>query len=114
MAELKMLALDLGASSGRGIVGSYDGQRLTLHENHRFSNDPMNVNGTLYWDTLRLFWEIENALRACALGVDADVVSVGIDTWGVDFGLLDRGGMLVSNPVHYRDARTEGVPKRAY
>lgn len=114
MAELKMLALDLGASSGRGIVGSYDGQRLTLRENHRFSNDPMNVNGTLYWDTLRLFWEIENALRACALGVDADVVSVGIDTWGVDFGLLDRGGMLVSNPVHYRDARTEGVPKRAY
>ena len=114
MADLKMLAIDLGASSGRGIVGSYDGEKLTLRENHRFPNEPVTVGNTFSWDILRIYHEILQALRTCALGEDRDIASVGIDTWGVDFGLLDAGGRLLANPVHYRDARTVGVPRRAY
>lgn len=108
MAERKMLAIDLGASSGRGIVGAFDGERLTLRENHRFSNDPVNLCGRLYWDILRIFHEIKLSVQKTVLDGDA-VSSIGIDTWGVDYGLLDRGGRLLSNPVHYRDTRTEGA-----
>ena len=108
MAERKMLAIDLGASSGRGIVGAFDGERLTLRENHRFSNDPVNLCGRLYWDILRIFHEIKLSAQKTVLDGDA-VSSIGIDTWGVDYGLLDRAGRLLSNPVHYRDTRTEGA-----
>lgn len=108
MAERKMLAIDLGASSGRGIVGAFDGERLTLRENHRFSNDPVNLCGRLYWDILRIFHEIKLSVQKTVLDGDA-VSSIGIDTWGVDYGLLDRVGRLLSNPVHYRDTRTEGA-----
>ena len=108
MAERKMLAIDLGASSGRGIVGVFDGERLTLRENHRFSNDPVNLCGRLYWDILRIFHEIKLSVQKTVLDGDA-VSSIGIDTWGVDYGLLDRAGRLLSNPVHYRDTRTEGA-----
>ena len=109
MSELKMLAIDLGASSGRGIIGSFDGEKLGLREIHRFSNDPVNLAGTLHWDTLRIFHEIKNAIRKCAVGDDKDIKSIGIDTWGVDYGLLDKNGKLISVPVHYRDSRTDGV-----
>ena len=108
MAERKMLAIDLGASSGRGIVGAFDGERLTLRENHRFSNDPVNLCGRLYWDILRIFHEIKLSVQKTVLDGDA-VSSIGIDTWGVDYGLLDRAGRLLYNPVHYRDTRTEGA-----
>ena len=108
MAERKMLAIDLGASSGRGIVGAFDGERLTLRENHRFSNDPVNLCGRLYGDILRIFHEIKLSVQKTVLDGDA-VSSIGIDTWGVDYGLLDRAGRLLSNPVHYRDTRTEGA-----
>ena len=74
MAELKMLVLDLGASSGRGIVGSYNGTRLTLRENHRFANEPLMVNNTLYWDTLRLYYEMERALRTSGTIVDQGAI----------------------------------------
>ncbi len=109
MAKLKMLAIDLGASSGRGIVGSFDGKKLTLEENHRFPNEPVTVAGTFTWDTLRIFHEIKNSIRKCALSEDKDIRSIGIDTWGVDFGLIDKTGRLMANPVHYRDTRTEGI-----
>ena len=108
MAERKMLAIDLGASSGRGIVGAFDGERLTLRENHRFSNDPVNLCGRLYWDILRIFHKIKLSVQKTVLDGDA-VSSIGIDTWGVDYGLLDRAGRLLSNPVHYRDTRTDGA-----
>lgn len=108
MAVRNMLAIDLGASSGRGIVGSFDGERLTLRENHRFTNDPVVVNGRFYWDILRIFHEIKQSIRNTVLDGDA-VASIGIDTWGVDYGLLDRSGRLLGNPVHYRDTRTEGA-----
>ncbi len=109
MAKLKMLAIDLGASSGRGIVGSFDGKKITLEENHRFPNEPVTVAGTFTWDTLRIFHEIKNSIRKCALSEDKDIRSIGIDTWGVDYGLIDKTGRLMANPVHYRDTRTEGI-----
>lgn len=108
MAEKKMLAIDLGASSGRGIVGSFDGQKLSLKENHRFSNDPVILNGRMYWDILRIFHEIKQSIAKTVLDGDA-IRSIGIDTWGVDYALLDEGGKMLSNPYHYRDARTEGI-----
>ena len=108
MAEQKMLAIDLGASSGRGIVGSFDGQKLTLKENHRFSNDPVILNGRMYWDILRIFHEIRQSIAKTVVDGDA-IRSIGIDTWGVDYALLDAGGKMLANPYHYRDARTEGI-----
>lgn len=108
MAEQKMLAIDLGASSGRGIVGSFDGKKLSLKEIHRFSNDPVILCGRMYWDVLRIFHEIKQAIRETVLDGNA-IRSIGIDTWGVDYALLDKSGKMLSNPRHYRDARTEGI-----
>ena len=108
MAEQKMLAIDLGASSGRGIVGSFDGTKLSLKEIHRFSNDPVILNGRMYWDVLRIFHEIKQSIAKTVL--DGDTIrSIGIDTWGVDYALLDAGGKMLANPYHYRDTRTEGI-----
>ena len=108
MKTLNMLAIDLGASSGRGIVGSFDGKKLTLNENHRFVNEPQHIAGRFTWDIVRIFCEIKNSIRKSILDGD-DVVSMGIDTWGVDYGLIDRHGHLLANPTHYRDARTDGI-----
>ncbi len=108
MAELKMLAIDLGASSGRGIVGSFDGEKLRLRENHRFSNDPVITNGRMYWDILRIFYEIKQSITKTVLDGD-QIRSIGIDTWGVDYALLDRFGNMLANPTHYRDKRTEDI-----
>ncbi len=103
-----MLAIDLGASSGRGIVGSFNGEVLSLKENHRFSNDPVILSGRMYWDILRIFHEIKQSITKTVLDGDA-IRSIGIDTWGVDYALLDASGRMLSNPYHYRDARTEGI-----
>ncbi len=109
MGNLKMLAIDLGASSGRGIVGSFDGEKLSLRENHRFSNDPVILCGRMYWDILRIFHEIKQSVTKTVLDGEK-IFSMGIDTWGVDYALLDSNGRMLSNPVHYRDTRTEGMP----
>ena len=114
MKKLKMLAIDLGASSGRGIIGSFDGNKIELAENHRFLNEPVMAAGQFTWDILRIYHEIKNSLRACALGEDKDIASIGIDTWGVDFGFLDKKGRLMGNPVHYRDERNNGMPEYAF
>ncbi len=108
MMTKQFLAIDLGASSGRGIIGSFDGRRIALRENHRFPNEPVMVGGRFYWDILRIFHEIKQSIRQAVLDGD-DIVSIGVDTWGVDYGLLDRSGRLMGNPVHYRDARTDGI-----
>lgn len=106
------MAFDFGASSGRAILGIFDGSGITLKEVHRFSNDPVEVNGTVYWDVLRLFFEIKQGiLKAKAEG---GFDSIGIDTWGVDFGLLDANGRLLENPVHYRDLRTKGLVEESF
>jgi rhamnulokinase/L-fuculokinase len=108
----KVLAFDFGASSGRVMLGIYDGSAIALKEIHRFTNDPVIVNGTMYWDVLRLFHEIKQGLLKAKRESDFD--SIGIDTWGVDFGLLDKSGKLLENPVHYRDSRTMGMVEESF
>ena len=108
MKKIKMLAIDLGASSGRGIVGTFDGKRIELKENHRFTNDPVMVNGRFTWDIIRIFHEIKNSIRQTALDED-EIKTIGIDTWGVDYGFIDKRGRMIGNPTHYRDTRTDGV-----
>lgn len=107
----RVLAFDFGASSGRAIIGTLDNGKITLNEVHRFSNDPVTVNGTFYWDVLRLFHEIKQGLLKAKQAGGFD--SIGIDTWGVDFGLLDKDGVLLENPVHYRDKRNIGMVEKA-
>lgn len=108
----QLLSFDFGASSGRAVLGTYNGETLELQEIHRFSNDPVILGGTMYWDVLRLFFEIKQALvKSKAYGA---LDSIGVDTWGVDFGLLDKDGRLLENPVHYRDARTAGMLEKAF
>jgi rhamnulokinase len=105
-------AVDLGASGGRVMAGTVGPGELVLHEAHRFGNVPVTVHGTLHWDILRLYGDILAGLRAAS--GDFALASAGIDSWGVDYGLLDSGGALLGNPVHYRDARTAGVAERVH
>jgi rhamnulokinase len=107
------LAVDMGASSGRHVAGLFDGDQLKLEEIHRFDNGPVAVGDRLHWDLLHQWDNIQQGLRAAASQFGDRVRSVGVDTWGVDFGLLGRGDELLGNPVHYRDARTEGMIERA-
>src|SRR3569833_1578041 len=100
-------AVDLGASSGRVMLARVGPDELSLHEVHRFPNEPVRVAWTLHWDVLGLYREVLTGLR----GADG-AESVGIDSWAVDYGLLDTGGALLGNPVHYRDGRTDGVMER--
>lgn len=111
---LKMLAFDFGASSGRAILGIFDGNKLITEELHRFSNDPVNVRGNFYWDILRLFHEIKQGIIKCVNVGHKDIDSIGIDTWGVDYGLLDERGNLLGNPYHYRDTRTDGIMEEVF
>lgn len=108
----KVLAFDIGASSGRAILGTFDGNTIQTKEIHRFLNEPVIVNGTMYWDVLRLFHELKQGLIKAKQ--EGTVDSIGIDTWGVDFGLIDKKGYLLENPVHYRDNRTEGMFAEAF
>src|SRR5437868_9276960 len=111
--EKKLLAIDLGAESGRGVLGLFDGRQLRLEVVHRFPNGPVRTLETMHWDVLRLYAEMLAALRRCAAdygGID----SLGVDTWGVDFALLGRGGTLLGNPRHYRDPHTDGVMEAAF
>lgn len=108
----KVLAFDFGASSGRAIIASFENGKISLQEVHRFSNDPVKVNGTLYWDVLRLFHEIKQGIVKAKIAGGFD--SIGIDTWGVDFGLIDKEGRLLENPIHYRDPRTAGLVEEAF
>ncbi|GLY82540.1 rhamnulokinase [Actinoallomurus iriomotensis] len=100
-------AVDLGASSGRVMVARVGAGELTLREAHRFPNEPVRVAGTLHWDVLGLYREVLAGLRAAGA-----CDGVGIDSWAVDYGLLDEDGALIGNPVHYRDGRTDGVLER--
>ncbi len=107
----QVLAFDLGASGGRAVLGCYDGSRLKLKEVHRFVNEPVSCGGHLYWDVLRLLHEIKIGLKKAHEMGGFD--SIGIDTWGVDYGLLDKRGNLLANPLHYRDRRTNNMVKKA-
>ncbi|RKL62195.1 rhamnulokinase [Thermoanaerobacteraceae bacterium SP2] len=108
MTLIYNLAADFGASSGRLILSKFDGDKIELEEIHRFSNDPVRIGSRFYWDFPRLFHELKNGLKKAALkGID--ISGIGIDTWGVDYGLIDKNGDLLSNPIHYRDNRTDNI-----
>lgn len=107
----KVLAFDYGASSGRAILFCYDGKKITSEELHRFENVPVKKDGTLFWDFDFLLQQIFVGLeKAAAIGFDA----IGIDTWGVDFGLIGEDGKLLSTPVHYRDSRNDKMPEEVF
>jgi rhamnulokinase len=108
------LAVDLGASSGRTIVGTLTGNKLTLKEMNRFWNGPTKVNGTLYWDFVHLFRNIQEGIALARKECGDQLASMGIDTWGVDSGLFDANGKLLGNPVNYRDSRTEGMFEKVF
>lgn len=108
----RMLAADFGASGGRVMAGSYDGEKIEISQIHRFSNDPVWLFDTMHWDFLRLLFELKTGIRKACQGDRAD--SIGVDTWGVDFGIIDSTGHLIENPVHYRDKRCAGILDEVY
>jgi rhamnulokinase len=107
------LALDLGAESGRAIIGMLDDVKISLNEVHRFNNGPVRLPDGMHWDVLRLWSEIKTGI-ASAVKNASKLEAIGVDTWGVDFALLDKNNMLLSNPFHYRDARTDGMLDEAF
>ena len=109
----KYAALDLGAESGRTVIGSFNGSKLSLDVAHRFANDPVKLPNGLHWNALRQFSEIKIGIGHAVAQAGSDLASLGIDTWGVDFGLLDKQGALLGNPYHYRDSRTDGMVEKA-
>ncbi len=114
MAERVYLAIDLGAESGRVMAGIWNGSTIRLEEVHRFPNGPVPLAGTLRWDVLQLWSEIQNGLKLTAKRYAGSVVSVGTDTWGVDFVLLSRKQEILGQPYHYRDVRTRGMLDKAF
>src|SRR6266498_2611230 len=108
------LAVDLGAESGRTIVGTLENDHLSLTETHRFGNGPVRLTDGLHWDVLRLWSEIKAGIGISSAKFDKHLDSIGLDTWGVDFALLDSQGTLLSNPFHYRDERTDGMLEEAF
>ena len=109
-----VVAIDVGASSGRHVAGVFDGERLTLEEVHRFPNGPVSAAERMHWDLLAQWDHVGRGLRAAAAKFPGRIISVGVDTWGVDFALLGRGDELLGNPVHYRDPRTDGMMEAAF
>jgi rhamnulokinase len=108
------LAFDLGAESGRAMLGTLRDGLLALEELHRFPNTPVRVLSALYWDTLRLWHEIQQGLAVAVRDRKLQLAGIGVDTWGVDYALIGDDGMLVDNPRHYRDARTNGVMDKLF
>ena len=102
----KFLAFDFGAESGRAMLGQLDGGKLTLHERHRFPNPTGRMNGELQWDLLGQWEQIKTGLKNSR---DDALDGIGVDTWGVDFALIDGAGRVLGNPTMYRDSRTSGM-----
>lgn len=105
METKNFAAVDLGASNGRTILGKFDGERLSLQEMNRFENNYIEVGDSYYWDVLFLFGNTKKGLRQCGKVTKGNLSGIGIDTWAVDFGLIDKNGRLVGNPHSYRDKR---------
>jgi rhamnulokinase len=108
------IGIDLGAESGRVMAGLWDGARMGLEELHRFANGPVPLADTLRWNVLALWAEIQNGLRIAGKRFGSEIVSIGVDTWGVDFVLIDNSGEMLGQPYHYRDSRTRGALDRAF
>ena len=115
MSQKKIyLAVDLGAGSGRVIAGEFDGQRIELHEINRFDNTPVELPSGWHWNLTALYQNILDGIQLAADRYGDAIVSLGIDTWGVDYGLLDKEGALLGLPYQYRDGRTQGMMEAAY
>jgi rhamnulokinase len=114
MTQRCFLGVDLGAESGRVMAGLFDGRQIRIEQVHRFPNAAVSVGNTLRWDVLRLWSEIQDGLAKGAATYGDRVVSVGVDTWGVDYVLLTRTGEMLGQPYHYRDSRTEGILAQAF
>lgn len=112
--EKKYIAVDLGAESGRVMIGSISNDKLVLEEIHRFGNGPIEEDGSLRWDFKKLLSEIKAGISKAAKKAGNTVAGIGVDSWGVDFGLLDTDGRLIENPYHYRDSRTNGMMEKAF
>ena len=108
------LAIDLGAESGRVILGTFNAKGLQLDEVYRFPNAAVRLSGHLYWDVLRLWGEINAGLHRAGIQSGDIIKSIGLDTWGVDFALLDANDNLIGNPYHYRDRRTDGMMEEVF
>ncbi len=107
MKKHQFLAFDLGASSGRAILGTLENKRLTLTEIHRFKNEMTRIHGSYYWNIYSLFEELKTGLKKCILDFGIQPESIGIDTWGVDYALVMPDGRLTGLPFAYRDHRTD-------
>lgn len=115
MSEKKIyLAVDLGGGSGRVLAGEFDGQRIELHELNRFENRPLELPDGRHWNVTGIYLDILDGLKNAAKKYGKAPISVGIDTWGVDYGLLDKDGHLLGLPFQYRDHRTDGMMEKAY
>jgi rhamnulokinase len=114
MSDRVYLAIDLGAESGRVMAGLWNGKTIRLEEVHRFPNGPVYLGDSLRWDVVRLWAEIQSGLALAARKYGKAVVSVGADTWGVDYVLLDRRDEMLGQPYAYRDARTNRMMERAF
>jgi rhamnulokinase len=114
MADACYLGVDLGAESGRVMAGLFDGRRVRLEQIHRFPNGAISLGTTFRWDILRLWSEIQDGLTRAAAQFGDRIVSVGVDTWGVDYVLLAKNGEIVAQPFHYRDSRTAGILPQAF
>ena len=118
--ELKMatkeqyIAVDLGAESGRVMLGTVSSDKIILDEIHRFGNGPIEENGSLRWDFNRLLSEIKTGIKKTIQKSNGKIAGIGVDSWGVDFGLIDADGMLIENPYHYRDSLTDGMMEKAF
>src|SRR2546423_15032945 len=108
------LGVDLVDESGRVMSGRWNGKVMRVEELHRFSNGPVEIAGTLRWDVLRLWAEIQHGLTLAARTYGKAVKSIGVDTWGVDFVLLSKEKELLGQPFHYRDSRTQGILPKAF
>jgi len=111
MKKLNLIAFDLGASNGRAILGQFDGDKIEMTELHRFENHYIQMNGVFYWDLPYLYNQLKQGLIAFKNGGYGDLDCCGIDTWGVDFGLLDKNGHLLGNPRSYRMAVDEDMDR---
>ena len=114
MSISKFLAFDFGAESGRAIVGILDNEKISLEEIHRFPNKQVRLFGHLHWDVLYLFEELKKGLSLAIQKGHSDLESIGIDTWGVDFGLVGKDGEVLGFPFTYRDSRTNGMMEKVF
>src|SRR5688572_19691338 len=113
-ASQVFLAVDLGASSGRVVAGLFDGRQLSLEEVYRFDNGGVQAAGGTYWPVMTLWQHVTRGLKAAGKLYPGQIASVGVDTWGVDFGLLGKNDELLGIPHHYRDRRTVGLMDKAF